>query len=114
MPCIIVHRNFSVEKEKAGLLQDRLCSVIEDVLHKPEAYIMVILDEPKAIRFGGSDEPAIFVEVKSLGLPGDSTSRLSSEICKVAEDFLSVPKDRVYIEFTDSPRSLWGWNGGTF
>jgi len=27
---------------------------------------------------------------------------------------LGLPADRVYIEFADAPRSMWGWNGGTF
>ena len=114
MPCIIVHRNFPIEKEKTGVLQDRLCAVTEEVLNKPKDYIMVVIDEQKAIRFGGSDGPALFVEVKSIGLPGDSTTVLSRMICDTVSELLSVPIDRVYLEFADSPRSMWGWNGGTF
>jgi phenylpyruvate tautomerase PptA (4-oxalocrotonate tautomerase family) len=25
-----------------------------------------------------------------------------------------VDPERVYIEFTDAPRKMWGWNNGTF
>ncbi len=114
MPCMIVHRNFPIEKETIGVLQDRFCTIVENVLHKPSSYIMVIVDEQKPIRFGGSDEPALFIELKSIGLPGDSTTLLSSELCSASEELLSVSRDRIYIEFADSPRNLWGWNGGTF
>ena len=114
MPCLIVHRNFTLEKEEAGAFQDRLGGIVEKVLHKPGAYIMVILDDEKAIRFGGSDDPALFIEVKSIGLPGDSPSQLSREICAAAAEMCSVPADRIYIEFADSPGKMWGWNGGTF
>ncbi len=114
MPCLVVHRNFPMEGSKTGDLQDRLCSIIETVLHKPKAFIMVIVDDEKAIRFGGSDERALYIEMKSVGLPGDSPSQLSREICSAASELLSVPADRIYIEFTDSPGKMWGWNGGTF
>ena len=114
MPCLIVHRNFPIEDAKISELQDRLCSVVESVLHKPKAYIMVMVNDEKPIRFGGSDDPALFVEVKSIGLPGDSPSRLSGEICNAAGELMSVSPDRIYIEFANSPGKMWGWNCGTF
>lgn len=114
MPCLIIHSNFPADKDKNSLFQDQLTSIVEEVLHKPKAYIMVIIEEPKAIRFGGSDKPALFIEVKSIGLPGDSTTQLSKKICEKAEELFSVQPDRIYLEFTDSPRNMWGWNKGTF
>ena len=75
---------------------------------------MVVIDDEKAIRFGGRDDPALFVEVKSIGLPGDSPSQLSQEICSAAGELLSVWADRINVEFADSPGKMWGWNGGTF
>lgn len=114
MPCIDVHRNFPMDQEDLSILQDRLIEIVEHILKKPKAFIMVILEDQKPIRFGGSDEPALFLEVKSIGLPGDSPARLSEEICQAVEALTAVPADRVYIEFTDSPRHMWGWDGGTF
>jgi phenylpyruvate tautomerase len=29
-------------------------------------------------------------------------------------DATGIDPDRVYIEFTDAPRKMWGWNSGTF
>lgn len=114
MPCLIVHRNFPLEEGQASALQESLCSIVEEVLHKPKAYIMVVVDGEKPIRFGGSDDRALFVEVKSIGLPGDSPTRLSREICRIAGDSLAVRPDRIYIEFADSPGKMWGWNVRTF
>ncbi len=114
MPCMVVHRNFPIENEMIGTLQDRFSSIIEEVLHKPKDFIMIIVDDEKPIRFGGSDEPALLLEVKSIGLPGDSPSRLSRELCRAAEHLVSVPQNRIYIEFRDVPRDQWGWDGSTF
>ncbi len=114
MPNVIVHRNFAINQKQTGDFQNAMSDIIENVLHKPKMYIMVIMEDPKAIRFGGSDDPAMYIEVKSVGLPGETPSLLSKEICQAAEKHFSLPQDRVYIEFTDSPGRMWGWNGGTF
>jgi phenylpyruvate tautomerase len=114
MPCLIVHRNFEIDEAAADKLSGSLSSITEEVLGKPSNYIMVIVDTPQKMYFGGSDAPALFIEVKSIGLPGDTPAQLSRRICDAAFELLSVPPDRVYLEFADSPRNMWGWNGGTF
>lgn len=114
MPCLIVHRNFPADEKSIENFQNRLTTITEKVLGKPKAYIMVIMEAEKQISFGSSPEPALFIEVKSIGLPGDSPAELSRAICSEAENLFAVPADRIYIEFADSPRNLWGWNGGTF
>jgi phenylpyruvate tautomerase PptA (4-oxalocrotonate tautomerase family) len=114
MPCVIVHPNIHIEKEQVSALQDRISTVISSALNKPASYIMIIVDTQKSIQFGGSEDPALFVEVKSIGLPASAATTLSSEICGIAEELLAVDKDRIYIEFNDAPREMWGWNGGTF
>ena len=54
------------------------------------------------------------LELKSIGLPQDRTTELSKALCKLVHDEFGVRPDRVYIEFADAPRTMWGWNGGTF
>ena len=40
--------------------------------------------------------------------------KLSQKVCKLLNDSLGVPEDRVYLNFTDVEASNWGWNGSTF
>jgi phenylpyruvate tautomerase PptA (4-oxalocrotonate tautomerase family) len=42
------------------------------------------------------------------------TERLSKMLCDFVKEELNIPKNRVYIEFSDAPGKMWGWNGGTF
>jgi len=87
--------------------------LLSELLQKPVKYIMIIHDQ-KDMMFGGETSPAAWCELKSIGLPEHRTTELSAAISAFLEDRLKIPKDRVYIEFTNSERHLWGWNGGTF
>lgn len=85
-----------------------------EILGKPERYVMVGLETGRDLLFAGSDEPAAFVELASLGLPEDQTGGLSGEICTFLQDRLGVPPDRIYIHFQNVERHMWGLNGTTF
>ncbi len=39
---------------------------------------------------------------------------MSQDFCQEIESTLGVSSDRIYIEFNDAQRHLWGWNGSTF
>ena len=67
------------------------------------------------VNVGGSDAPTAYVEAKSLGgFDPTQSEQLSERVCAALEEELGLAKDRVYIEMSDAPRHLWGWNGGTF
>ena len=56
----------------------------------------------------------IVLELKALGLPAEKTTDLSRELCALIHQALSIPTERIYIEFGDVARGMWGWNGGVF
>jgi len=66
------------------------------------------------VLFGADDAPLAFLQLKSLGLPEESTAELSAALCGLMEQHFGVPRGRVYIDFASPPRHLFGWNGGTF
>jgi hypothetical protein len=39
---------------------------------------------------------------------------MSQKICSYIEEELGVPPDRVFIDFRDLERNMFGWNGKTF
>ncbi len=84
------------------------------MLGKPESYVMVLVQANQSLSFAGSNDPAVYMELKSLGLPQDSTKALSKSLAELVQSELGVPADRVYIEFASPERHLWGWNSSTF
>jgi len=62
----------------------------------------------------GSDEPLAFLELKSIGLPESVTAGVSEALCQLVSSETGTSTERIYIEFTDAPRKMWGWNNGTF
>ncbi|MDX8401248.1 MAG: phenylpyruvate tautomerase MIF-related protein [Mariprofundaceae bacterium] len=112
MPYLHVHVNIEVD-DRAGLLA--ACSrAVAEALGKPERYVMVELSAGKPMLFAGSDAPAAFLQLASLGLPDDVTGGLSEVLCGLIERELGIPPTRVYIEFSSPPRHMWGWDRRTF
>ena len=66
------------------------------------------------LTFAGTDAPAAFARLKSIGLPRDRCPELSEEICGFIYQELGVPVDRIFIDFKDLDGSMFGWNGKTF
>jgi hypothetical protein len=91
-----------------------MTELLVDQLSKPEKYIMIAVEPITDMYFGGSNEPAAFVELKSIGFPPDGTPKLSEAICEFLQMKLGISPDRVYIEFSDAPRHMFGWNSDTF
>jgi hypothetical protein len=84
-------------------------------LGKPERYVMVGLAPRLEMSFAGSREPACYAELKNVGhLAPEKVEHLSEVLCDGIAKALSLPRDRIYIEFTNADGALWGFDGGTF
>lgn len=112
MPFLSVQTNQTLA-DPVGLAK-QLSGEVADLLGKPEAYVMVRVEAGLSMTFAGDDGPCVYLELKSIGLPGQRTKDFSSRLCGLMEQLLGVSGARVYIEFSDAPRNLWGWNGSTF
>ncbi|GMR07976.1 MAG: phenylpyruvate tautomerase MIF-related protein [Gammaproteobacteria bacterium] len=114
MPYVKIQSNISIDEQQARDLLTSISQLTARELGKPESYVMVALEPLTTMMFAGSDEPLAYLELKSIGLPDSKTAQLSEVLCDVMQESLGISKDRVYIEFADAPRNMWGWNGGTF
>ena len=114
MPYLKIQTNQAIAAEQASQFIKSASQLVAEDLGKPERYVMVALEPPVPMIFAGSDAPAVFMELKSIGLPEAKTPKLSESLCKLVSSQLGVPADRVYIEFQDAPRKMWGWDSGTF
>ena len=76
---------------------------------------MTCLMSRSRMTFAGSSDPSCLVEVKSIGgIGGDRAKQLTEAMCKLVQDALAVPSNRVYVVFADVPASLWGFDRNTF
>ena len=114
MPYLKIQTNQTLDKKTQDALLQKASTTVSETLGKPSQYVMVAIDPPRPMMFAGSNDPTAFLELKSIGLPSTSTTDISTALCNLITEELSINKDRVYIEFSNAERNMWGWNGGTF
>ena len=114
MPLLKIQTNQAMEQAQQNQLLSDASRLVASELGKPEKYVMVAIEPPVPMSFAGNTEPAAYLELKSIGLPESKTEGLSNALCTLMENATGIGKERVYIEFADAPRAMWGWNGGTF
>jgi phenylpyruvate tautomerase PptA (4-oxalocrotonate tautomerase family) len=92
----------------------QVSAAVAAMLGKPERYVMVALNHNPQMLFAGDDSPLAYLELKSIGLPTERTGEFSRILSDLIAQQLQIPLDRIYIEFSDAQRHLWGWNAATF
>ena len=112
MPLLKIQTNVEVSDKKA-IMKDAT-TLLSKVLHKPIQYIMIVIETDVDMLFAGNDKPLAYVELKSINLPENETTYISAELCGFLENKLNLSKNRIYIEFSNAQRNMFGWNGGTF
>ncbi len=114
MPYCKITTNISPGEAACEELLRKASTSVAAVLGKPEQYVMVAVETGGRMLFAGSDEPCVFIDLRSIGLPESKTKPLSKELCAVCKETIGVKSDRVYIAFQSAAGAMWGWNGGTF
>jgi phenylpyruvate tautomerase len=114
MPFLKIRTNQRLAESAAKSLASKASASVADLLGKPESYVMVSVETGAAMLFAGTDEPLAYLELKSIGLPKSITASASRALCDLVAGETGVATNRIYIEFTDAPRHMWGWNGGAF
>lgn len=114
MPYLSLRTNVQLPEPDSQAFLQQATQLVAESLGKSERYVMVDIQDAQSMRFAGTDGPLAYLELKSIGLPQERVPELSALLCALAESRLGVPQERVYIEFCDAPRALWGWNGRTF
>jgi phenylpyruvate tautomerase len=114
MPLLSVATNTDIAAEARDGFVASASQLTAELLGKPERYVMVHLQPGQAMRFAGSADPLAYCELKSIGLPVERTAEFSRGLSELIQQQLSIPIDRIYIEFSNAERNMWGWNGATF
>jgi phenylpyruvate tautomerase PptA (4-oxalocrotonate tautomerase family) len=114
MPYLKITNSQAIDAERKQTLLAAASKAVAAELGKPEQYMMVSVETTAAMVFAGTDKPCAFLELRGIGLPASKAGKLSQLLCGLMESHAGIPQDRVYINFTDVPPGLWGWNGDTF
>ena len=106
----------NLNAEQTSLLQAECSSIISKEIGKSLDFIMVLLEFNQTIYFAqNAKHPAAYLELKNVGqLVPELTNRLSDCLSRTVNSATEIPLDRIYIEFQESARHHWGWNGKTF
>ena len=112
MPLFKVTTNATID-DKPGFAEKASLS-IANILGKPESYVMVQVEDEACLMFAGHHEACALLELKSLGLPENQTADLSSRLCEFIHQQLNIETTRIYIEFSNPDRHMWGWDKRTF
>lgn len=112
MPLLQINTNISIDDAHA--LATAASALVANMLAKPESYVMVNVSPDQALTFAGTNEGAAHLKLKSLGLAESETGKYSKQLCNFMEQKLGIKPARIYIEFDDPPRHMWGWDNKTF
>ncbi|EFJ27733.1 hypothetical protein SELMODRAFT_76736 [Selaginella moellendorffii] len=115
MPTLNLSTNVPADSIVSSDILKDASKAVSRIIGKPEQYVMIVLKDSVPMSFGGTEEPAAYGEVISIGGLGPSVNKeLSEALSEILESKLSVPPSRFYIKFYDVQRSFFGWNGSTF
>lgn len=114
MPYLSIQTNQSIDGAAQQELMQQASAFLAEQLGKSENYIMVAIQPGRNMLFAGNTAPLAYLKLKSIGLPESITPALSEGLCRLTSDSMDIDQGRIYIEFSNAERHMWGWNGGTF
>jgi phenylpyruvate tautomerase len=115
MPTFNIQTNVPLDGVVTSDILKDASKAVARILSKPESYVLISLRGSIPMSFAGTEEPAAYGELISIGGVGPVTNKeLSAAISEILESKLSVPPSRFYIKFFDCKRTDMGWNGSTF
>jgi phenylpyruvate tautomerase len=114
MPYLKIQTNLPLTKKAKQSILRAASILVSEELGKPEEFVMIALEPDTDMIFSGSDDPVAFLELKSVGLEGRQTKRLSNQLCNLIHQHLGIAPARTYVKFIDVRHGMWGWKGDTF
>lgn len=115
MPLIQIFTSTALDTGGPDALLSDLSGALAKHFDKPEEWVMTCLVPGLPMTFGGTPGQTCFAVVKNVGkMTPEKTRDLSADLSARPSRGLGVPKDRIYVEFSDAVGYLWGHDGDTF
>ena len=110
MPYIETKTTRKIDKATADGLREELGRAIELIPGKTEKWLMLSFIDGLDMALAGVPGDAAMIDVSLLGHADDGAyAALTEKICEIVSCALEIPKDRIYIKYSEYER--WGWNG---
>ncbi len=114
MPLVTIRSAARIDDAAVGALLSACSARLAELLAQPEAYVMTLFDRPTGMTMAGTANPCCLVEVRSVvSFSPDQTRAIAQAFCAMLAERLGVPSERIFLNFTDFPRTMWGFNGST-
>jgi len=115
MPYIRLETTEPIAPERRASLCQRLSRLVAEGTGKPETYVMVVVEDGLTMLHAGAPGPAAFAEIRSIGgLSSQVNRELAQGVCRLLDETLGVPGERIYLNFAEVEAGRWGHDGTTF
>ena len=117
MPLLKVQLSLpEISKSSSCNVRTEGTEILSSAIGKSPDFVMVLVESGASASFGGNlTESCAYLEVKNVGeLSAQITDELSRRLGELMKKEFGIASNRIYIEFQESERHLWGWNGKTF
>ena len=114
MPYAKIETNVKLDKLKEQKLLKAASVLFAALLEKSEEHVMVSVSHETTVIFGKTNDPAAYVELKSMTIKEELCKDLSKEICSFLNVHLNILPNRIYIEFSTINGKMFGCNNKTF
>ena len=117
MPLLHIHSSSKTVNEKVIQEVHQVgAQILSEELGKSTDYVMVLINTGRSLSFAKDDQASCaYLEVKNIGgFTPENTEKISLRLCELVNQKLQTPASRIYIEYQNAERHLWGWNRKTF
>jgi len=114
MPYLSMITNARVADARQSELLAAASRIVASRLGKPESYVMVSIVPGQRLAFAGSEEPAAFLELRSIRFPDAKRGSLCTALTDLITEFCGIATDRIFLVMVDVDPKLWGHDGKTF
>lgn len=114
MPVLTIRSTASIDDDAVAPLLAAGSASLAGAMGQPEAYVMTLFERAAGMTMAGTTAASCLIEVRSVvELTSDQTRAITGELCALVADRLKVNPERVFVNFTDFRRAMWGFNGNT-
>jgi phenylpyruvate tautomerase PptA (4-oxalocrotonate tautomerase family) len=115
MPYVNCTVSKELNKNDMEKLKVHIADLINQMPEKSEEWLMIGFTDKKNLYFRGVKTDAAFIEVKLLGTQEIKYKDIfTASVSELFEDELNIPKNNIYVVFTEVVDGNWGWNGQLF
>lgn len=114
MPLMNIRSAAKLDDTAVNAMLSTCSAKLAELLAQPEAYVMTLFDRPASMTMAGTANPCCLVEIRSVvELTSDQTRAMVQAFCPMLAEHLGIPPNRIFLNFTDFRRTMWGFNGST-